>query len=138
MRLPAVYPRLRAFQLDLAGQRVRQRRDRAGFGRVRQAVACRHRAFCPGVFDLNTVRILRQVLYLRFPTVRFVQRHGCAVAQGHRQACRTFAILVVVILPDLLHTSFGLFRLILLGIRNNDSARLSSVIIVAVGYCIRC
>ena len=58
------------------------------------------------VHDLHAGRVLRQAVYGRFPVVFFVQRDGRnlrrAVHQVDGQRLRTYAVLVVLVVPDLL------------------------------------
>ena len=74
---------------------VRQRRDRTRLFRLRQRIAFRQRAFRPGVNDFLASSVLRQVLNLRGPIVRLVQRYSSTIGQRDRQARRTLAVLIV-------------------------------------------
>jgi len=93
---------------------VGQGGDSAVLGSIAQAVTLGHVAFRPGVGDLAAVGILGQILNSSAPVVGLVQGHNIAGShaigvQGHRQALRTLAILVVGVVPNLLHGGNGLF-----------------------------
>ena len=94
---------------------VRQRRDGPVHAGIRQLIAFRQVLFGPGVFNGFSFCILRQVRDRRCPSVFFVQRHFRAVAQGHRQALRTDAVLVLRVVPHLDDGGFRLLRL--MGVR---------------------
>ena len=89
---------------------VRQRRDCAVHAGFRQRITLRQAALGPGVADFRAVCILRQAGDRRAPAVRLVQRHFLTVRQCHRQACRTLAVLVIVVVPDLLDRRFCRLR----------------------------
>ena len=94
--------------------RVRQRCDRSVLCRLRQRVAFRQIDFFPRIFDLVSGRgiDLRQVLYLRFPSVFFLQFNYRSVRQLHFQYRRADTVTVIIIVPDLLDRRFRLDLLI--------------------------
>ena len=96
---------------------VCQRGDLTVHTGVSQLVAFRQARFIfgPGVFNLNTSSVLRQILNRCCPAVRLVQRDTLSIAQYNSQALRPLAILVVFVVPDLHDGRFGLFRCMAVG-----------------------
>ena len=91
---------------------VRQHRDCAVHAGVGQFVALGQLAFRPGVPDLLSVRVLRQVADRRCPVVGLVQLNGCTTShavciQLHGDSLRALAVLVVRVVPHLLDRCFG-------------------------------
>ena len=86
---------------------VRQRRYASLLIRIAQAVTFRQAALRPGINVLFSSGILIQFVDRLHPAVRFAQFHGpdrtSVLLQHHLDACRTFPVLIVCIVPDFLH-----------------------------------
>ena len=115
---------------------VRQRRDCAVHADIRQRITLRQAALGPGVADFSAVCVLRQAGDRRAPAVRLVQRHFLTVRQCHRQACRTLAVLVIVVVPDLLDRRFCCLRRMLVRQRRDRALGALARQRIAVRYTV--
>ena len=98
-------------------QAVGQCGDSALHAGIRQLIAFRQIDFDPGVLDFLTVGILGQVFDLGSPFTGHVQRDVFNIGavgilgfpavglQAHSQAVGTFAVLIIIVVPDLLNRS---------------------------------
>ena len=100
-----------------------------------ELIAVLQRFFRPGVDDFLAVCVLGQVLHHGSPVVGCIQGNNRigSVVQGHLQFGGTLAILVVLVEPDLLHGSFGLFGHMLIGNGGQSAFRHTANIGVALG-----
>ena len=85
-------------------------RDRTIDGGIRQCITCRQSAFRPDVCNFLTVRVLRQTGDCGSPAVRLIERKFRSVGQCHGQAFRTYAVLVIRVIPDLHDRRFRFLR----------------------------
>ena len=92
---------------------VGQSRDRAVNGITVEGVARGQILFIPGIIDLLSVVVLRQVLNSRGPVIGRVQGYSShnsrAVHQVNCQFSRTDAVLVLAVIPGLGHSSGRFF-----------------------------
>ena len=120
--IAAVFPDLADLDFGFFGRMaVCQRCDCANLVSVRQRVAKRQRFFTPGIHNFIAVCVLLQVLKLGRPAVALVQDNVIAgihtiLQQFHAQACRTLAVLVVRVVPDLDYG--GLSLLVITAVRH--------------------